>query len=80
MILSAANIRPRARSRMQWDQLSVGQIVMVNYNPDHPTQRGYWYDAEVTRKVCVGGFMGVVICLYAYFYTAINQRVFLYNV
>ena len=32
-------------------QLAVGQIVMVNYNPDHPRQRGFWYDGIVTRKV-----------------------------
>ena len=23
---------------------------MVNYNPDHPKQRGFWYDAVITRK------------------------------
>lgn len=23
---------------------------MVNYNPDCPKQRGFWYDAIVTRK------------------------------
>ncbi|XP_019849105.1 PREDICTED: E3 ubiquitin-protein ligase UHRF1 [Amphimedon queenslandica] len=63
VILSANNIRPRARSRMQWDQLSVGQIVMVNYNPDHPTQRGYWYDAEITRKVCDTKKLYVKLCL-----------------
>ena len=51
VVLTADNIRPRARSRMQWDQLTTGQLVMVNYNPDHPRQRGYWYDAEITRKV-----------------------------
>ena len=45
------DIRPRAGYRMQWEQLSIGQNVMVNYNPDHPRQRGFWYDATITRKV-----------------------------
>lgn len=45
------DIRPRAGYRMQWEQLSIGQTVMVNYNPDHPRQRGFWYDATITRKV-----------------------------
>ena len=24
---------------------------MANYNPDHPKERGFWYDVTVTRKV-----------------------------
>lgn len=24
---------------------------MVNYNSDSPKERGYWYDAIITRKV-----------------------------
>ncbi len=32
-------------------QLEVGQTVMVNYNPDAPRLRGFWYDGVVTRKV-----------------------------
>lgn len=27
-----------------------GNKVMVNYNPDHPRERGFWYDATITRK------------------------------
>lgn len=48
--LTSADVRPRARYRMQWDQLNLGQKVMVNYNPDQPKQRGFWYDAVITRK------------------------------
>ena len=48
--LTSADVRPRARYRMQWDQLNLGQKVMVNYNPDQPKQRGFWYDAIITRK------------------------------
>lgn len=32
-------------------QISVGQIVMANYNPDEPDERGYWYDFKITKKV-----------------------------
>lgn len=51
VLLTSSHVRPRARTRMQWDQLAVDQVVMVNYNPDHPRQRGYWYDGKITRKI-----------------------------
>ncbi|XP_061681405.1 E3 ubiquitin-protein ligase UHRF1 isoform X1 [Syngnathoides biaculeatus] len=46
----AKDVRPRARTVYQWHELEPGMIVMVNYNPDDPTERGYWYDAEIQRK------------------------------
>ncbi|KAF7663568.1 hypothetical protein LDENG_00206770 [Lucifuga dentata] len=48
--LLAKDVRPRARTVYQWHQLEPGMIVMVNYNPDEPKDRGYWYDAEIQRK------------------------------
>nr|XP_014342612.1 PREDICTED: E3 ubiquitin-protein ligase UHRF1 [Latimeria chalumnae] len=48
--LHGKDVRPRARTILQWHQLEVGQVVMVNYNPDEPKERGFWYDAEVLRK------------------------------
>ncbi|XP_049573260.1 E3 ubiquitin-protein ligase UHRF1 [Syngnathus scovelli] len=48
--LLAKDVRPRARSVYQWDELEPGMVVMLNYNPDDPTERGYWYDAEIQRK------------------------------
>ncbi|XP_077464044.1 E3 ubiquitin-protein ligase UHRF1 [Stigmatopora argus] len=48
--LLGKDVRPRARTAYQWDQLEPGMIAMVNYNPDDPTERGYWYDAEIQRK------------------------------
>lgn len=48
--LLAKDVRPRARTVYQWHQLEPGMIVMVNYNPDDPKERGYWYDAEIQRK------------------------------
>uniref|UniRef100_A0A8C9X0J2 E3 ubiquitin-protein ligase UHRF n=1 Tax=Sander lucioperca TaxID=283035 RepID=A0A8C9X0J2_SANLU len=48
--LLAKDVRPRARTVYQWHQLEAGMVVMVNYNPDDPKERGYWYDAEIQRK------------------------------
>ena len=48
--LLAKDVRPRARTVYQWHQLEPGMVVMVNYNPDEPKERGYWYDATIQRK------------------------------
>ncbi|XP_026178762.1 E3 ubiquitin-protein ligase UHRF1 [Mastacembelus armatus] len=48
--LLAKDVRPRARTVYQWHQLEPGMIVMVNYNPDDPKDRGYWYDAEIQKR------------------------------
>ena len=32
-------------------KMSVGQVVMANYNLDEPDERGYWYDVKITKKV-----------------------------
>lgn len=48
--LQGKDVRPRARTVYQWHQLEEGMIVMVNYNPDEPKERGYWYDAQIQRK------------------------------
>lgn len=48
--LLTKDVRPRARTVYQWHQLEPGMVVMVNYNPDDPKERGYWYDAEIQRK------------------------------
>uniref|UniRef100_A0A8C5AV47 E3 ubiquitin-protein ligase UHRF n=1 Tax=Gadus morhua TaxID=8049 RepID=A0A8C5AV47_GADMO len=48
--LLAKDIRPRARTVYQWHQLEPGMVVMVNFNPDDPKERGYWYDAEINKK------------------------------
>ncbi|KAA8589468.1 hypothetical protein FQN60_012833 [Etheostoma spectabile] len=39
--LLAKDVRPRARTVYQWHQLEAGMVVMVNYNPDDPKERGY---------------------------------------
>lgn len=31
-------------------QIEAGQVVMANYCPDEPKERGFWYDVEITRK------------------------------
>ncbi|XP_032937855.1 E3 ubiquitin-protein ligase UHRF1 isoform X2 [Catharus ustulatus] len=48
--MSSGNVRARARTILKWHQLEVGQVVMVNYNPDEPKERGFWYDAEILQK------------------------------
>uniref|UniRef100_A0A3P9A3B0 E3 ubiquitin-protein ligase UHRF n=1 Tax=Esox lucius TaxID=8010 RepID=A0A3P9A3B0_ESOLU len=48
--LQSKDVRPRARTVYQWHQLEAGMVVMVNFNPDDPKERGYWYDAEIQRK------------------------------
>ncbi|XP_054252145.1 E3 ubiquitin-protein ligase UHRF1 isoform X1 [Indicator indicator] len=48
--LSSNDVRARARTILKWHQLEVGQVVMVNYNPDEPNERGFWYDAEILHK------------------------------
>ncbi|KAJ0183607.1 hypothetical protein K1T71_000030 [Dendrolimus kikuchii] len=40
-------IRPRSRIIINVKDLQVGQKVMLNYNPDEPSQLGYWYDFKV---------------------------------
>ncbi|XP_034266255.1 E3 ubiquitin-protein ligase UHRF2 isoform X2 [Pantherophis guttatus] len=42
------NLRPRARTILKWNELHVGDKVMVNYNVESPEERGFWFDAEIT--------------------------------
>ena len=44
------HIRPRARHKIPFNTIENGANVMVNYNYDEPTERGYWYDAIITDK------------------------------
>ncbi|CDQ83221.1 unnamed protein product, partial [Oncorhynchus mykiss] len=46
--MCGGNVRPRARTLLRWDQLTVGLVVMVNYNIEIPEERGFWFDAEIT--------------------------------
>ncbi|XP_069815528.1 E3 ubiquitin-protein ligase UHRF1-like [Dendropsophus ebraccatus] len=48
--LTGKDVRPRARTKLSWGQLQAGLVVMLNYNPEEPGERGYWYDAEILRK------------------------------
>lgn len=42
-------IRPRVRHLIPFDELSVGQKVMINYNVDEPKQVGLWYDFTISK-------------------------------
>ncbi|XP_028911467.1 E3 ubiquitin-protein ligase UHRF2 isoform X1 [Ornithorhynchus anatinus] len=46
--MGASNLRPRARTILKWNELNVGDVVMVNYNVETPEERGFWFDAEIT--------------------------------
>ena len=46
--MTPEDVRPRARTLLRFDQLKVGQVVMVNYNLEIPEERGFWYDGEIT--------------------------------
>lgn len=48
--MSSENVRARARHIIRWQELKEGQEVMLNYNPDSPKERGFWYDAVILRK------------------------------
>ena len=36
---------------LSFAKILVDQVVMANYNPDEPGERGYWYDVKITKKV-----------------------------
>ncbi|KAG8184447.1 hypothetical protein JTE90_002296 [Oedothorax gibbosus] len=44
------SIRPRARKLLKLEDVGKGDRVMVNFNIDEPTERGFWYDCVVTDK------------------------------
>ncbi|XP_032068857.1 E3 ubiquitin-protein ligase UHRF2 isoform X2 [Thamnophis elegans] len=46
--MTVHNLRPRARTILKWNELHVGDMVMVNYNVESPEERGFWFDAEIT--------------------------------
>ncbi|XP_059958153.1 E3 ubiquitin-protein ligase UHRF2 isoform X2 [Mesoplodon densirostris] len=46
--INVKDLRPRARTTLKWNELNVGDVVMVNYNVESPSNRGFWFDAEIT--------------------------------
>ncbi|GIY19419.1 e3 ubiquitin-protein ligase UHRF1 [Caerostris extrusa] len=47
--LSFHQIRPRARKLVKFEDLKIGDKVMINYNIEEPKERGFWYDCCVTK-------------------------------
>ncbi|KAM8960053.1 E3 ubiquitin-protein ligase UHRF2 [Pelodytes ibericus] len=47
--MDSSNLRPRARTTLKWNDLKVGDAIMVNYNMETPEERGFWFDAEITN-------------------------------
>uniref|UniRef100_A0A671RWW2 E3 ubiquitin-protein ligase UHRF n=2 Tax=Sinocyclocheilus anshuiensis TaxID=1608454 RepID=A0A671RWW2_9TELE len=58
--MSAGDVRPRARTLLRFDQLQVGDLVMVNYNLENPEERGFWYDAEISTLNAVSRLGDVI--------------------
>ncbi|XP_012278380.1 E3 ubiquitin-protein ligase UHRF1 isoform X2 [Orussus abietinus] len=42
-------IRPRARRLLNFNELEIGQKVMVNHNVEEPKKNGFWYDLLITK-------------------------------
>lgn len=47
--MNLKDLRPRARKILKWNELNIGDVVMVNYNAEIPSNRGHWFDAEITK-------------------------------
>lgn len=45
-------IRPRARNVVEISDLKEGQTVMINYNTDHPLEKGYWFVIPIFLLFC----------------------------
>ncbi|KAH7980726.1 hypothetical protein HPB49_018549 [Dermacentor silvarum] len=43
-------VRPRARKIIPFEDVSIGDRLMVNYNVEEPSELGFWYDCLVTSK------------------------------
>lgn len=42
-------IRPHAYEIIPFNKLKIGDNVLMNYNVEHPQERGYWYDVLVKK-------------------------------
>ena len=42
-------IRPRARRLLSYDELGIGDRVMINVNTESPTEDGFWYDLTISK-------------------------------
>lgn len=57
------NVRPRMCSTIKLSDIKVGDMVLVNYNIESPTERGFWYDmivTEVTNKRATRRLIGTL--------------------
>lgn len=69
-----SSVRPRARCLIPFDELSVGQKIMINYNVDDPKEVGLWYDFTISkldkkrRLQQLTGMLHMGRCVYIYIY------------
>ena len=52
MRMKFRDIRPRAHTKIRYEDVKIGDVVMANYNIDEPQERGYWFDVCVTSVSC----------------------------
>lgn len=43
-------VRPRAKKIIPFEDVSIGDRLMVNFNVEEPSKLGFWYDCVVTSK------------------------------
>ncbi|KAG7209691.1 hypothetical protein KM043_011335 [Ampulex compressa] len=43
------SVRPRSRHLLQFNDLEIGQKVMINHNVDDPKEFGLWYDFTISK-------------------------------
>ncbi|XP_025191295.1 E3 ubiquitin-protein ligase UHRF1-like [Melanaphis sacchari] len=43
------DIRPFSTDNLPFDQLKINDKVLMNFNTEHPKERGYWYDVQVKQ-------------------------------
>ncbi|KAH3867286.1 hypothetical protein DPMN_030412, partial [Dreissena polymorpha] len=48
--LKCKDVRPRARTSIKFSDVTVGSVVLANYNIEEPEERGFWYDCIITEK------------------------------
>uniref|UniRef100_A0A2P2I2V5 RING-type E3 ubiquitin transferase n=2 Tax=Hirondellea gigas TaxID=1518452 RepID=A0A2P2I2V5_9CRUS len=56
-------VRPRSSKKLKLNDLSEGDIIMVNHNVDEPNERGFWYHAKVEQVVQEGRIKTLVVAL-----------------
>ena len=49
--LGLQQIRPQSSTKIAFDDLREGQVVLANFNSDSNKERGYWYECRIDKKL-----------------------------